>query len=532
MKRLALYLRLSLEDVKAIAECQTEAADWEQNESNSIRNQRKQICEYIQNDSELCGYERVEFSDDGYSGTNMERPGMKKLLNEVKANKIGCIIVKDMSRFSRDYIEMGTYLNKIFPFLGIRFIAINDHYDSREHNGKTIEIDTAFQTLLYDLYSKDVSAKVKASFDNKCTNGEYVFGQVPFGYEKSSAVKNTVVVNEKEAEIVCYIFLLALQGKSSTQIARQLCVEKVPTITQMRKPDKEYKDGKVRSWSECIIRKILNNRFYLGEMAYGKTVRKSVGSKNSIALSKEDWKVIQNHHEALISKEMFEQVSQFRPDHSTKRKREKHPLTGKLYCGGCGYSMNYKPLNGKNRYRRFECRKHAILQIPECCTYMRAGVLEEMVLMMLGKELILWGNAMKQKENLSYFQQTGIWSLKKKLEECRQEKKLKQAEKDRLYERYALHRLGELKKFGGEEYQKRAGELTKQLFSLEVKADEAVEKLDALESEYQKAEEDMKQIFYYLHIDELTQDVVDIFIKKVYAYKDKRIEIEWNFTAI
>ena len=282
MERLALYLRLSLED------------EGEKDESNSISNQRKLIYEYIHHDSELSGYEAVEFSDDGFSGTNMNRPGMQKLLKEVKANNIRCIIVKDMSRFSRDYIEMGTYLNQIFPFMGIRFIAINDHYDSREHHRSTIEIDTAFQTLLYDLYSKDVSVKVKASIENKCAKGEYVFGQVPFGYEKSKEIKNAVIVNEKEAEIVRYIFSLAVQGKTSTQIARQLYKENVPTITQMRNPEKKYTDGKVHSWSVAAIRRILNNRFYLGEMAYGKSDRKSVGSQNSIAVSKEDWKVIRH----------------------------------------------------------------------------------------------------------------------------------------------------------------------------------------------------------------------------------------------
>lgn len=518
MECLALYLRLSLEDEKTVEN------SLEKDESNSISNQRKQIYEYIYHDSELSKYEAVEFSDDGYSGTNMNRPGMQKLLKGVKANKIQCILVKDMSRFSRDYIEMGTYLNQIFPFMGIRFIAINDHYDSREHHGSTIEIDTAFQTLLYDLYSKDVSVKVKASFENKCANGEYVFGQAPFGYEKSKEVKNMVIVNEKEAEIVRYIFSLAVQGKTSTQIARQLYEENVPTIMQIRNPKKKYKNGKVHSWSAGAVRNMLNNRFYLGEMAYGKTVRKSVGSQNGIAVPKEDWKVIPNHHEALISEEIYEQVSLFRPDYSTKRNREKHPLTGKIYCGGCGYSLNYKPLRGKNRYRWFECRKHALLQIPECCIYMSADLLEETVLMMLNKELMLRGNAIKQKESLSSFQQAGIQALKKRLEEYGQKRKQLQAEKDTLYERYALGQLD------GKEYRKRAGELTEQLSFLSVKKDEAAMKLAALESEYQKAEEDMKQIIRYSHIEELTQEIVDTFIKKVYAYKDKRIEIEWNFS--
>ena len=520
MNKLAMYLRLSLEDKRAIKD-----GGFTQGESNSIGNQRKQILEYIHHDPELSKYEIMEFSDDGYSGTNMERQGMQKLLKEVKENRIRCIIVKDMSRFSRDYIEMGTYLNQIFPFMGIRFIALNDHYDSREHHGSTIEIDTAFQTLLYDLYSKDVSVKVKASFENKCANGEYVFGQVPFGYEKSKEVKNTVVVNEKEAGIVRYIFSLAMQGKSSAQIAKQLYGEKIPTITRIRKPDKAVQDGKLHTWSEKAIRTILNNRFYLGEMAYGKSVRKSVGSKSGMAVPKEDWKVIPNHHEALISEEIFEQVSAFRPGHSTKRNREKHPLTGKLYCGGCKYSLNYKPIQGKNKYRRFECRKHALLQIPECCTYMNADLLEETVLFMLNKELMLRGNAMRQKENLFSFQKAGIHALKRKLDGYRQEKKQVQAQKDTLYEKYALAKLPVT------EYQRKAIELTEQLSSLSVLEEEATQKLVRLEAEYQKIEEDMKQIIRYSHIEELTQEVVDTFIRRVYAYKDKRVEIEWNFSV-
>ncbi len=331
-------------------------------------------------------------------------------------------------------------------------------------------------------------------------------------------------MNEKEAEIVRYIFSLAVQGKTSTQIARQLYEENVPTITQMRNPEKKYTDGKVHSWSVTAIRKILNNRFYLGEMAYGKSVRKSVGSQNGIAVPKEDWKVIRNHHEALISEEIYEQVSSFKPNYSTKRNREKHPLTGKLYCGGCGYSMVYKPLREKSRYRRFECRKHALLQIPDCCTYMNADLLEQAVLMMLNKELMLRGNAMKQNESLSSFQRAGIQSLKKKLEECRQEQKQIRAEKDNLYEQYAL------KAISSEEYQKRSNELTERLSSLSVKESDTAGKLSGLESEYQKAETDMKQIIRYSHIEELTQEVVDAFIRRVYAYKDKRIEIEWNFS--
>lgn len=197
---------------------------------------------------------------------------------------------------------MGTYLNQIFPFMGIRFISINDRYDSINYDGKTAEIDTVFKTLLYDLYSKDISVKVKTAYANKCANGEYIFAMTPFGYMKSGEEKNAVVINEKEAEIVRYIFELAASGKGSTQIARQLYMENVPDIIRLRRPDKQYDDGKIHTWSDNAVRRILNNRFYLGEMIYGKKTKK----------------VIKNHHEPLISKEMFVKASQVIAKNSNK----------------------------------------------------------------------------------------------------------------------------------------------------------------------------------------------------------------------
>ena len=403
MNRVAIYLRLSMED-----------AD-DRDESNSISSQRMLITEYIDCYEELRKMERAEFCDDGFSGTDMKRPGMQRMLGEIKAGRIGCVVVKDMSRFSRDYIELGTYMNQIFPFLGVRFIAINDHYDSQEHRGSTAPIDTAFQTLLYDLYSKDISVKVKAALSSKCANGEFAFGQVPFGYEKSREIKNGVAVKPGEAAIVRDIFSLAYAGNSSTQIARILNEKKIPTVMQLRHPNKMDIDGKVRAWSTQAVRRILNNRFYLGEMTYGRTRRKYVGSKAGVKTPETEWKTIENHHESLVTAEVYEKVCSFHDGVSVERKMEKNPLVGKLYCGGCGYTMAYKPLRGKNKHRRFECYKHATLQIPDCCTYFSADMLEELVLSMLIKELMLRGDAGKQKESLRSFQKACIEKLEKEL---------------------------------------------------------------------------------------------------------------------
>lgn len=516
-KKTAIYLRISVEDTEP------GAGEKDDGESISITGQRKYLLEYISRDSSLAGSEVVEFCDDGFSGKSMDRPGMQEMLKQVRQNQIGCILVKDMSRFSRDYIEMGTYLNQVFPFMGVAFIAINDGYDSREQDGGAIALDTAFQTLLYDLYSKDISVKVKASVDSKCADGEYVFGQVPFGYEKSRSAKNQVIVNEPEAKIVRYIFSMAKAGMGTQQIARRLFEEGIPTATQMRFPGRQpVKDN--HTWSSSVVRSILGNRFYLGEMAYGKTIRKSVGSKTGIKVPECDWKVISNHHEPLITPELFAEVSLTVPGHSTRPKRAKHPLTGKIYCGGCGYTLNYKPNSTGTKPRYFWCRKHAVLQIPDCCTYFNALLLEETILVLLNRELMRRGNPSRQKEALGQFQQESLERLGRKVKEYRRIFREIQKEKDSLYECYAA---GEM---DAQRYRSRADQLTE-------RADELSDRIKGMEAEYSRMKDetgkhmqDMKQIVRCSHLEELTQEVVDVFIRKITVYKGKRLEIEWNFS--
>ena len=519
-RKTAIYMRVSVED-DASGRRGAEFA-----ESGSISNQRQYLREYISRDARLAGREILEYSDDGVTGRNMERPGMQEMLRQIRQNQIGCVLVKDMSRFSRDYIEMGTYLNQIFPFMGVDFIAVNDGYDSREHGGEAIVLDTAFQTLLYDLYSKDISVKVKASIDSKCADGEYVFGQVPLGYEKSREMRNAVVVNEREAQIVRHIFSLAAGGMSTTQIARRLLEEKVPTASQLRHPDRLPKES--HTWSGTAVRNILDNRFYLGEMAYGKTVRKSVGSRSGTAVPKSDWKVIVGHHEPLVTPEIFASASLAVPGRSTKRKREKHPLTGKIYCGGCGYSLNYKPKSKGTKQRYFWCRKHALLQIPDCCTYFNASILEETVLMMLNRELMRRGDLLKQREALRRFQVESLERLAQKAGEYRKLYGSLQREKDLLYESYAVGQMDAL------EYRSNADRLAEQMGRLSDRMEEVeTERRRIKEGNGPEGEEhfhDMKQIIRCSHLEELTQEAVDVFIRKVTAYKGRKVEIEWNFS--
>lgn len=508
---IAIYLRLSLED-----------RDGENGESNSITSQRKMLLEYIRKDTFLAEHEVLEFCDDGVSGTSMNRPGVQELLKQVKQGSVKCILVKDMSRFSRDYIELGTYLNQIFPFMGVRFIAVNDHYDSAQQKGSSIGIDTAFQTLLYDLYSKDLSVKVKSSHQSKKANGEYITGEIPFGYERSREKKNAVVVNEEEAEIVRHIFSLAMDGLGSVQIARKLIEEGTPAPMQMHHPDWKWMKEHY-NWSDKTVRHILSNRFYLGEMAYGKTTKKAVGSKNVRAVPREQWKVVPGHHEPLITPEIFALVNKSKSEHSSKRIRERYSLTGKVYCGGCGYAMSYRGSTKHCKCHCLFCARYTQLRIEDCCTYFNAFVLEEIVLKELYEELKRRGDVIRQRESLGQSLKEWTNSLNSIQKQCETQCRELAGQKGALYAKYVAKHLS------ADEYRREADLLDEQVLALSQRQAEAEKKYEWMVEANRRDKEDMKQIIRFSHLEKLTQEAVEIFIKRVILYRDKRVEIVWNF---
>lgn len=298
MKKIAGYYRLSVED------------DGTKTESSSIANQRRLIKSYVRQDAELSQYPYCEFFDDGYSGTTMERPGIGELLAAVKRGELYAVIVKDISRFSRDYIDLGTYMERIFPLLGIRFIAVLDHYDSKEHmeNGVTMEI--AWKGLLADFYCKEVSAKVKSALEARRRMGKYAVGNTPFGYAKAADDKYQLVIVPQEAETICYIFGLAATGSTLTQICQRLNRERIPTPQQYKALRREQAGIKLqlpeKRWQAGMVRSILTNESYIGNMVYGKTKQVAVGSKKKLCKPKAEWKIFEAHHEAIVDRELFD----------------------------------------------------------------------------------------------------------------------------------------------------------------------------------------------------------------------------------
>ncbi len=294
--RIAIYMRLSKEDGN------------DDNESNSITNQRLLLQQYIAGHFE--NYTLQEFQDDGFSGLNLKRPGIMRLLKAAEDGEIDCIIVKDFSRFSRDYIEMGNCLERFFPKLGVRFISVNDGYDRGCHAGNFSGLDTAFKSLMYDLYSKDLSVKVKASLRTKKEQGQYVSGTSPFGYRKSPQDRHMLLIDEEEAAVVKRIFQMTAEGKTSAEIAEHFNKEGVKTPIQFRIEKQEVKKqpkGSSFWWSRSTVCAILRNPVYTGDIVYGKYTRYEVGGKNHLR-PKCEWKTHHNHHEPIIEREFFEMI--------------------------------------------------------------------------------------------------------------------------------------------------------------------------------------------------------------------------------
>ncbi len=358
---IALYMRLSKEDT------------YLQQESNSIYYQRTMLREYVS--KHFKEYQLLEFVDDGYSGVHFNRPSAAKLLEYVRMKLVDCIIVKDFSRFSRNYIELGSYVEQIFPFVGIRFISVNDHYDSEQTQGGIGNIDIPFKFLLYDLYSKDLSVKVKTALNARKEKGKYSSANSPFGYEKGKEDRYMLFIKEDEAVVVRRIFDMALSGYTCVQIAKQFNKESIKTPKQFKMETNGVKiNREVFEWHSSAICHILKNEIYIGNIVYGKYYKKEVGGKNYLK-PRSEWKVYHNHHKPIITQQVFEKVQKNTKNTKSYEIHKKHPLTGKLLCN-CGKKLQLK--KGINAY--FRCPYIYVTARSDCIRKVRVKFLEEYVL--------------------------------------------------------------------------------------------------------------------------------------------------------
>ena len=358
--RVFMYIRLSQadRDIKA------------KSESESIANQRALLQRYIETHPDFSGCVTEEFIDDGYSGTNADRPSFERMIERVKNGEADIIICKDFSRFFRDYVEIGDYLERIFPFLGVRFISVNDNYDSDEYKGSTAGMEVVMKYIVYSSYSHDLSQKIKTVINAKHKKGQWVGSHAPYGYSKDKEDKNNLVPNPDTAPVVRKIFDLALKGKNTSEIAvilNELGIETPARYFRRMNPNsKKHSHASEQScWNTLNILRILRTKLYTGAMVSNIKKWKSIDDARTLINDESEWIVVPNCHEAIVTDEEFEKAQNAirKINKNYSRAPKDYLLRSLLVCGVCGRSMSRYPRCKKKYY---VCNKSAADAQTEC----------------------------------------------------------------------------------------------------------------------------------------------------------------------
>ena len=358
--KVGMYLRLSKEDENT-------------DQSESIINQREYLTKYILDK----GWDLYdEYVDDGYTGTNFERPDFQRMIGDIESGHVNLVIVKDYSRFGRNYARAGIYIDEFFPRYNVRFIAINDNIDTFKKNNSNNEL-TGFKGIMNDMYSADISKKVRTTFNSKRQNGQFIGAFAPYGYMKDPNNRNKLIIDPVASKVVQRIFNMRVNGIGNEQIMRILNSENIPCPTKYKEQQGfNYKNVNIIHyvWRAETIKDILSNPTYIGNMAQRKSEKISYKIKKHKKIPKKEWIVVENTHEPIVDKKTFETVQQLLKQKSygkTENKTE-HLLGGLLVCGDCGFPITFRREKRKDKkefitlcsnYSRFsKCKRHAILE--------------------------------------------------------------------------------------------------------------------------------------------------------------------------
>jgi len=517
----ALYLRLSNED------------DLD-GESNSIQNQRSMLKKYADDH----GFRNIRFFvDDGYTGTNFNRPAMQEMLSLVDEGRIGTIIVKDMSRFGRDYLQVGQYIEIVFPTQNVRFIAVNDGVDSEKGDSDF----TPFRNLFNDFYAKDTSRKVRSVLHARGMSGKHM-NRAPYGYLDDPVRKGYWIIDPETAPIVKKIFDLAMEGYGATRIAGILEREQIetPTTVYNRRHGKPLPPHPCH-WEDGTTTGILDRPEYYGCTCSFKTYSKSYKLKKRIQNKPEDMYIIEDTQEAIIPKEQWDRVQELRKErHRAPKKADRKGLfAGIIFCADCGKRLHFatcKSFDGSQDHYRCSMYKSGY---GTCSAhFIREAVLRDIIL-----ERIRAVTAYVRNDALGFqeewmhatrsAQEKSIQLDQKRVEKAR--KRLADVNKlmSRLYEDHVLGTLSD------ERYQTMSSEYEKELESLETE----ISVIESLIEEQQDANDNYDRfaalVEKYVDVPELTGTIVNAFIRKIIVHapdkssgkRKQEIEIIFNFVG-
>ena len=512
----AIYLRLSSDD-------------GDKAESDSIRNQRSLLQDFVSKHSELSLIE--EYVDDGYSGANFERPAFQRMMEDVRNHKINCIIVKDLSRLGRNYIETGRYLEKIFPVLGVRFIAVNDHYDSADTKNDADQIIVPFKNLINDAYCRDISMKIRSQLEIKRKKGEFTGSYASYGYAKDPIDKNHLVIDEYAAEIVRFIFNMKMDGYSADRISMKLNEMGVLTPMEYKRSCgfnytcgfRSYKDAK---WCATSVLRILKNELYVGTMVQGKTRKINYKVKACMDVRPEDWVKVEGTHEPIVSRELFECVQNLmKLDTRTSPEEEMiYIFSGLLRCGDCGQNMVRRVVKKKGKqYRYYHCSTY---KNKEGCTShnISDAKLQKVVLEAIQKQIALLVQAdaiMAQIENIPQ-QQFGVKLLDSQIRTLNAEVQKYKDLRNNLYQDMVDGIITR------EEYRDIKQTFTRKMERAEESIRELETKKRRLLSNEMRTQKWVEEFKNCRNIESLDRKVTVMLIERIVIYSSDRIEIHFN----
>lgn len=329
VNNVGIYLRLSQEDMR-------------DGDSLSIENQKMMLTKFVNEK----GWNLVsEYIDDGYTGTDFERPGVQKLLADAQLGKINTVVVKDLSRFGRNYIEVGRYIDYIFPMNNIRFIAISDNVDTADRSSSALDMMPIIN-LFNEWHSASTSKKIKAVFETNAKAGKYLGSKVPYGYIRGEDENHLPVVNPETAPIVQRIFQMRVSGMSQRRIADTLNAEGItcPSDYYYNKKGKENIIDCRHLWGRSAVDHILKNRMYLGDLVQLKSTTVSHKNHKTIPKDESEWAIVPDTHEALITKEIWDRCRELDEERTTgkvTKQGDVKPLSALMYCADCGFRMKY-----------------------------------------------------------------------------------------------------------------------------------------------------------------------------------------------
>ena len=517
----AIYVRLSKED--------GDVASAAKAESNSISNQKNLIKDFLKDkDDIIVVSERV---DDGYSGSDFERPGFQMMMDDIRRGTVDCVIVKDLSRFGREYIDSGKYIERLFPALGVRFIAVNDHIDSKEESSRD-DIVVPFKNLMNDAYCRDISIKIRSHLEVKRRNGEYIGAFTPYGYKKDENDKSRLVPDLYAAGVVKDIFRMKLHGMSQTAIADRLNEQGILSPMEYKhslgiRIQDNFKTHEQAEWSSMSVRRVLENEVYVGTLTQGKHSTPNHKIKKIMDKPEEEWIRIEDNHEPVISRREFAIVQRLlgMDTRTSPNEDEVYVLSGLAVCADCGAPMIKRnvPAGGKV-YSYYICSKNAATK--QCGTHrIPKDKLERLVFDVLKTHIasVLDAGRILAYINTVPFQELEIKELERQKEAKEQEMQRCRELRDMLYE--------DLKEgiVSKEDY----AELYEGYNNKRKKAEDAVRKISRTIQDVADAKTDkyewLRYFKEYQNISELSRTAAVELIERVKVYDKNHIEIDFCF---